>query len=216
MKNLLLLGIFFSAFHISHSVTPEFCKLPFDVGRGGNFQFSVYYDVTSDTCNPFFYQGEGGNANRFASDIECMRNCSDRAEEIYPMDASKACHLKHDKGGCNGNILKFYYDPVYDKCKIFIWTGCSGNGNRFPDYQTCNTTCDGIHDDGDEPEEVESDTPYAIIFGVLLAIILTAVLITVIVLTVKSKKKSTKKKAKGKSNEPQPDSPLQERAIEMT
>ncbi|XP_072242004.1 inter-alpha-trypsin inhibitor isoform X2 [Leuresthes tenuis] len=178
--------------------------------------FSVYYDADSDQCKPFFYQGEGGNANRFVNERECLRNCSAKAAELYPMDASKACHFKYLKGGCNGNYLRYYYDSHHDKCKKFIWTGCIGNGNRFFDIETCNTTCAGIHNDGDETEEDEPDTPIAIICGVLLAVIISAIIITVTVLTVKSKKKGSKKNAQEKSNDPQSDSPLQERGIEMT
>ncbi|XP_076743227.1 U-actitoxin-Avd3n-like [Maylandia zebra] len=85
--------------------------------------------------------GEGGNANRFENEAECMRNCSHNAENIYPMDASKACLLKRAEGGCNGNCVKYYYDSSDKKCKEFIWTGCVGNGNRFHDYNSCNSTC---------------------------------------------------------------------------
>lgn len=64
----------------------EFCKEPPDMGRGTTFAFSVYYDPQIDKCNPFFYQGEGGNANRFSSERECLRNCSPNAESFYPRE----------------------------------------------------------------------------------------------------------------------------------
>ncbi|KAF6738943.1 Kunitz-type serine protease inhibitor LmKTT-1a, partial [Oryzias melastigma] len=86
MKNLLLLGIFLSVFQISLSNIPEFCKEPPDMGRGTTFAFSVYYDPQIDKCNPFFYQGEGGNANRFSSERDCLRNCSPNAESFYPRE----------------------------------------------------------------------------------------------------------------------------------
>ncbi|KAM4734061.1 inter-alpha-trypsin inhibitor [Anableps anableps] len=216
MKKLLLLGIVLSALHISNSQKQEFCKLASDPGEGTTFSFAVYYSYEKDKCLPFFYQGQGGNANRFQSERECIRNCSFQSEESYPMDATEACHFKKMSGGCNGKYLRYYYDSIHDKCKTFFWTGCFGNGNRFFDIDTCNTTCVGIHDEGDEPEEDESDTPITIIFAVLLSIIISAVLITVILLVVKSKKKHQKKKTKGKSKEPHTDSPLQESGIEMT
>uniref|UniRef100_A0A3Q4MYY4 BPTI/Kunitz inhibitor domain-containing protein n=1 Tax=Neolamprologus brichardi TaxID=32507 RepID=A0A3Q4MYY4_NEOBR len=151
------------------------------------FNFAMYYDVNKDQCTPFLYNGEGGNANRFENERECMRNCSPNAENIYPMDgecngkylryyydsidkkckrflwtgclgngnrffdynscnstSSKACLLKQTEGGCNGNCVKYYYDSREEKCKEFIWTGCVGNGNRFHDYNSCNSTCSGV------------------------------------------------------------------------
>ncbi|XP_004069677.1 kunitz-type U19-barytoxin-Tl1a [Oryzias latipes] len=216
MKNLLLLGIFLSIFQLSLSDIPEFCKEPNDPGHGTIFAFSMYYDPKSDQCNPFFYQGEGGNANRFTSERHCMSNCSPNAESVYPRVATKACHLKKENGGCTGTFLRYYYDSVHDKCKKFIWTGCRGNGNRFFDYNSCNATCAGVHVDGEEMEEDEPDTPIAIICGVLLALVVVAVIGTVTFLVVKSKKKKGKKKDKVKSDAPQAEAPLQEGGIEMT
>ncbi|MEQ2258647.1 hypothetical protein XENORESO_000737 [Xenotaenia resolanae] len=65
-------------------------------------------------------------------------------EKTYPVDVKEACHFKHLVGGCSGRYLRYYYDSAYDKCKRFIWTGCFGNGNRFFDYKSCNTTCAGM------------------------------------------------------------------------
>ncbi|XP_034734094.1 kunitz-type serine protease inhibitor bitisilin-3 [Etheostoma cragini] len=215
MKHLLLLGIAFSAFDVSHTNPPDYCNLQYDEGEGTSFTFALYYDRDQGVCNPFLYKGMGGNANRFLNERECIRNCSANAEDIYPTDVSKACHFKKAVGKCSAQLLRYYYDSVHDKCKKFLWTGCIGNGNRFFDQGSCNSTCAGIHDDGEEEEEEEPDTPIAIICGVLLAVIIAAVLTTVIVLTVQSKKKSPKKKAAGKSKDPQSGTPLQDKGIEM-
>ncbi|XP_054476653.1 BPTI/Kunitz domain-containing protein [Anoplopoma fimbria] len=215
MKHLLFLGIAFSAFYISHSNPPEFCALGSDEGEGSSFTFALFYDHVKDQCNPFIYKGQGGNANRFQNERECIRNCSVNADKIYPMDVSQACHFKKAMGECSAKLLRYYYDSVHHKCKKFLWSGCIGNGNRFTDQGICNTTCSGIHDVGDEEEEAEPDTPIAIICGVLLAAIIASIFITVIVLTIQSKKKNPKKKAQGKSEEPQSASPLQERGMEM-
>uniref|UniRef100_A0A3B5BDG8 BPTI/Kunitz inhibitor domain-containing protein n=1 Tax=Stegastes partitus TaxID=144197 RepID=A0A3B5BDG8_9TELE len=53
-----------------------FCKLPSDAGEGQAFIGAFFYDVTKDHCNPMLYKGSGGNANRFATEIQCIRNCS--------------------------------------------------------------------------------------------------------------------------------------------
>ncbi|XP_019934395.2 inter-alpha-trypsin inhibitor [Paralichthys olivaceus] len=215
MKHLLLLGIAFAAIHFSHSVPPDFCQLPPVEGDGQTFIHSVFYNPEKDQCEPFIYSGSGGNNNRFENERECMRNCSANVDNIYPIDESKACHLKKASGQCKNQLLRYYYDSIHDKCKKFQWTGCIGNGNRFFSMESCNKTCDGIHDDGEELEEDEPDTPIAIICGVLLAVIILSIIIPVIVLSVKSKKNSSKKNGGRKSNEPKPDAPLREQAIEM-
>ncbi|XP_041650599.1 papilin-like [Cheilinus undulatus] len=144
--------------------TPDFCRLPQDEGSGNQFIFSVYYDATNDRCIPFLYKGEGGNANRFTNERECIRNCSANSEKLYPMDETEACHLKKAPGGCNGQYLRYYYDAVYNKCKKFLWTGCDGNGNRFPDHETCNATCAGTHDFCRLPQD--EGTGHSFIFSV--------------------------------------------------
>ncbi|XP_073327888.1 tissue factor pathway inhibitor [Pagrus major] len=201
-------------FPLSHLCT-EFCSLPSDEGQGIQFMFALYYDAQQDQCQPFIYKGEGGNANRFENERECIRNCSANAETIYPTDASEACHYPKAEGSCGGKYLRYYYHSVHKKCKKFLWSGCIGNGNRFLSSEICNKTCDGIQDDpvGDEIEDDEPDTPIAIICGVLLALIVVAIFTTVIVLTVKSKKKKSKKSG-GKSKEA--DTALQEQRLEMS
>ncbi|XP_053283487.1 BPTI/Kunitz domain-containing protein [Pleuronectes platessa] len=215
MKHLLLLGMAFAAIHVSHSNIPDFCQLEPDFGDGTSFIHSIHFNHLKDRCEPFIYSGSGGNANRFEKERDCMRNCSVNAETIYPIDETKACHIKKDSGQCKNQLLRYYYDSVHDKCKKFQWTGCIGNGNRFFSYESCNHTCDGIHDDGDEIEEEEPDTPIAIICGVLLALIIIAIITTVVVLTVQSKKKNPKTKAGGKNKDPKSNVPLQEPALEM-
>ncbi|KAM8860518.1 inter-alpha-trypsin inhibitor [Synchiropus picturatus] len=212
MKYLLLLGLALAAFHISHA-TPDFCKLPKADGTGTEFEFSLYYDPAIDRCKPFYYYGVGGNANRFVNERECMRNCSDNIDKYYPMEETAVCHLPKAAGECQNNLVRFYYDSVYKKCKKFFWTGCYGNGNRFVDSLICNQTCAGIHDDGDHPEEDEPDTPIGIICGVLIAVIIVALIITVTVLTIQSKKKSKGKK--GKRKDQNVETALREPSIEM-
>ncbi|KAM3609451.1 uncharacterized protein V6R79_015098 [Siganus canaliculatus] len=211
MKHFLILGIAFAAFHISYSETPAFCQLPADEGEGTQFMFAIYYDATQDVCGPFIYKGEGGNANRFASEKECIRNCSANAENIYPMEAVKNCVLKKEKGKCNANHVRYYYDAALDLCKLFTWTGCMGNGNRFQTLQQCNSTCDGVHDDLFPSEDDETDTPYALIFGVLLGIMVAAGILTAVLLVIQSKKKKKGEKKRDKKAE----SPLQD-GIEMS
>uniref|UniRef100_A0A3B5MY82 BPTI/Kunitz inhibitor domain-containing protein n=1 Tax=Xiphophorus couchianus TaxID=32473 RepID=A0A3B5MY82_9TELE len=79
--------------NLSFCHSTEFCNLPSDPGEGTTFTFFVYYKHEEDKCLPFFYQGQGGNANRFKSERECMRNCSINSEKLYPMDGEKIFFL---------------------------------------------------------------------------------------------------------------------------
>ncbi|XP_055011894.1 BPTI/Kunitz domain-containing protein [Boleophthalmus pectinirostris] len=197
MKLLLFLGTALTLVH-SGFQTPAFCQLPKDEGTGTLISFSLYYDSARGLCRPFLYSGEGGNANRFVNEIECIRNCSANAENIYPMDRTKACHFPKAVGNCTSNLLRYYYDSVNDRCRKFIYTGCYGNGNRFTDMGLCNSTCHGIH---------------AIICAVLLTLVVVGIIVTIAVLTVKSKQKEAKKKGAGKRK--QQDVPLQETTTEV-
>lgn len=57
------------------SFSTDFCLLPPDVGQGTSFTLAVHYDVNKDQCTPFLYNGEGGNANRFENERECITQC---------------------------------------------------------------------------------------------------------------------------------------------
>lgn len=76
----------------------EFCLLPKDEGSGMNFEFSLYFDQESQRCSPFMYKGEGGNANRFYSERECIRNCSNNPETLYPVNRKMILWLYSDIG----------------------------------------------------------------------------------------------------------------------
>lgn len=66
-----------------------------DKGDGELFKYFLHYDAEEDRCIPFVYSGEGGNPNRFENERECIRNCSDNAEKLYPMQG-KMTLLIHD------------------------------------------------------------------------------------------------------------------------
>ncbi|XP_062855815.1 BPTI/Kunitz domain-containing protein [Trichomycterus rosablanca] len=208
----------------TESTLLAFCDLPKDEGSGSDIKVYMYYNKTADRCYPFRFTGSGGNENRFIAEKYCMRNCSQRAEELYPVDETKACHLPKTPGECYGTYLRYYYDAVHGKCKAFFWTGCIGNGNRFMELERCNDTCFGIIDEGNgdiRDEEVESDTPVGIILGVTLGIIGAIILIVVLVLSLKKKKPSKSKASKAKQeakkdpNTPGPEIPLQTENTEM-
>lgn len=71
------------------------CSLAADAGTGSEAEVTVYmhYDAEKDNCYPFRYSGSGGNANRFITERQCMRNCSHRADELFPRDGNNIIYI---------------------------------------------------------------------------------------------------------------------------
>ncbi|XP_031420694.2 BPTI/Kunitz domain-containing protein [Clupea harengus] len=220
MRQLGTFLVIFSAFYSiqvqSAGGLHEFCSLAPDEGQstGDSFMIYLHYDTVQDKCQPFKYFGSGGNGNRFMSEKDCMRNCSANAINVYPVSERDACHLPKASGECLGSYLRYHYDSVHHKCKKFLWTGCAGNGNRFLDFQACNSTCYGETDPGEDPEEEEPDTPVALILGVVFGLIGAAILVVVIVLAVKTKPSGKKAQKSPKGTDTA--APLRDEGIEMS
>lgn len=79
---------------IHFSPNLDACSLKPDEGTGFDPVVYMYYDEEKDSCFPFRYYGEGGNANRFIIEKQCMRNCSRRAEELFPRDGNLSSHIR--------------------------------------------------------------------------------------------------------------------------
>ncbi|KAL4658704.1 boophilin-H2-like [Arapaima gigas] len=211
MDVLFIFVVLSTTFYSALTQQQAFCDLPMDPGTGSKHSIRLYYDKVQDKCLPFQYKGEGGNENRFLTDRMCMKNCSATAEEIYPNNEMKVCHFHKSYGHCFNRYMLWYYDSISGLCKIFSYSGCGGNGNRFIDELTCNNTCSGIYDESDGTLEAdsESDTPVGLIVGILLGSIGAIIIIAVTVVAVKNKKsKTTLQETKGV------EVPLQDKGLE--
>ncbi|XP_012942643.1 papilin [Aplysia californica] len=51
------------------------CSLPVEPGQCFMQITSYYYDIKSESCQPFVYYGCGGNKNRFDSERQCLSAC---------------------------------------------------------------------------------------------------------------------------------------------
>ena len=51
--------------------------------------------------------------------------------------------MSPDKGPCNMNIQRWYYDDGSNSCKKFTFGGCNGNRNKFQSKQLCEQHCKG-------------------------------------------------------------------------
>uniref|UniRef100_A0A4W4FSK1 BPTI/Kunitz inhibitor domain-containing protein n=1 Tax=Electrophorus electricus TaxID=8005 RepID=A0A4W4FSK1_ELEEL len=115
------------------------CNETVNDGTGHEKIVKFYYNPQLGFCSPFFYTGEGGNANRFDSDHDCMVSCSPKYQEILLL----LCTLKMDPGTCFASIVMYYYDTTEKNCRMFLYRGCQGNGNRFESREDCQTRCRG-------------------------------------------------------------------------
>ncbi|KAL1247659.1 hypothetical protein QQF64_023035 [Cirrhinus molitorella] len=216
------LGIILLIFALNYNIQGQtaksaICSLLPDEGTGPESDAKVlmYYDPQKDSCYAFRYLGKGGNENRFLIERDCMRNCSERGEDLFPTNERQACYLPKQTGRCVGSYHRFYYIPEENKCTTFSWTGCEGNGNRFISESWCNTTC--FNADGNSGD---SGISVGFIVGVVFGLIGVIIIIVVIVIAVKKKKPSSKKhgkkeKGKGKGKEKSAEQPLKEQSIEL-
>ncbi|KAI2660211.1 BPTI Kunitz domain-containing -like protein [Labeo rohita] len=169
---------------------PE-CSQPKDEGTGKETMLKFFYDPKQQVCVPFFYKGEGGNDNRFNTDKDCMIACSAKGNELYP-DEDAVCSLPKDEGDCLAIIPRFYYDSEEKNCRMFLYKGCRGNGNRFNTREECHKMClarsGRLLGAADVPNPDESSVNAGLIVGVLGGIVFAGALISLIVVFVLRKK----------------------------
>ncbi|XP_058567764.1 tissue factor pathway inhibitor [Neofelis nebulosa] len=51
------------------------------------------------------------------------------------------CLTPADRGLCQANVSRFYYNSVIGKCRPFKYSGCGGNENNFTSKNACLRTC---------------------------------------------------------------------------
>uniref|UniRef100_A0A8R1DF77 Papilin n=1 Tax=Caenorhabditis japonica TaxID=281687 RepID=A0A8R1DF77_CAEJA len=51
------------------------------------------------------------------------------------------CEQPKDHGDCQNAIPRWHYDTSSSQCKMFMWTGCGGNGNMFSAKADCENLC---------------------------------------------------------------------------
>ncbi|XP_073319196.1 tissue factor pathway inhibitor 2 [Pagrus major] len=60
---------------------------------------------------------------------------------LSPTVKTAVCLLQVDEGPCRGEIERYFYNTITQKCEIFYYGGCQGNANNFKSYQECQKTC---------------------------------------------------------------------------
>nr|DAC80551.1 TPA_inf: conotoxin superfamily conkunitzin 1 [Conus magus] len=105
------------------------CKLPKETGPCRALMPSYYYDLSTETCEPFIYGGCGGNANRFDTFAECKQRCAG------------ICQEPKEVGLCRAAIPRWFYNRNTERCEQFIYGGCGGNRNNFQSLLECRDQC---------------------------------------------------------------------------
>ncbi|XP_068619320.1 papilin [Battus philenor] len=112
---------------------PE-CAAPQETGNCTDKQAAWSYSEPENRCVPFYYSGCGGNGNRFESEQSCVAACP----STYEKDL---CILPAETGDCADYAEKWFFDTSINRCRLFYYGGCGGNGNRFDTQQQCEARC---------------------------------------------------------------------------
>lgn len=128
----------------------DICALPLDQGPCAGGPQRWYFNMLLGTCEEFAYSGCGGNANNFESLAECLDACgsgiaprapSRPMRPVVPGTRNEICTLPFDQGPCAGGPQRWYFDVERGVCRVFAYSGCGGNANRFRNRRECEQAC---------------------------------------------------------------------------
>ncbi|KAB5543340.1 hypothetical protein PHYPO_G00077930 [Pangasianodon hypophthalmus] len=158
-------------------------------GTGQESVLQFHYDQNVKLCFPFFYKGEGGNGNRFATEQQCLSSCSLEYNDLYP-EGDAVCALKMNPGSCFARQLRYYYDSEEKACRLFLYGGCQGNGNRFETKEDCESMClaRSGRTFGSAPNPDEQNVDVGLIVGVLGGVVFAVAIVATVVLFVVQRK----------------------------
>ncbi|XP_073996018.1 proteoglycan-like sulfated glycoprotein papilin isoform X3 [Rhodnius prolixus] len=112
----------------------EECSLPRAEGNCDKKLAKWYFSEQQNKCLPFYYTGCGGNSNKYDTREECLAQCPVKIEQ-------DTCFLAADTGDCYNYTQRYYFDTLENRCKLFYYGGCGGNGNNFFTDLACQKRC---------------------------------------------------------------------------
>merc|ERR1712109_235171 len=117
----------------------DICILSPETGTcRGSFQ-RWYFDSESGLCEDFEYGGCDANANNFETKEDCENYC--QKPRLALSNNQDVCSLPSAMGPCRAAVPKFFFNGDSGKCEMFMYGGCSGNGNNFETLKDCETRC---------------------------------------------------------------------------
>ncbi|XP_058032716.1 BPTI/Kunitz domain-containing protein-like [Ahaetulla prasina] len=129
---LLLLGVAFALWSPLHAMPDSYIRrcvvLPDYSKRCGVPQQRFFHNITSMSCEPFYFLECPGNLNNYDTIEECHVSCN-------------FCQLPPEHGPCNYKTDRWFYDPKNKDCKKFTFGGCGGNFNNFSTRWNCRLRC---------------------------------------------------------------------------
>ncbi|XP_048367154.1 tissue factor pathway inhibitor 2 isoform X1 [Sphaerodactylus townsendi] len=114
---------------------PKRCRLESDEGLCRALLRRYFFNLSSMTCEKFYYGGCHGNDNRFYTKESCMDYC------LPQKNGPSFCYSPKDEGRCSASVTRFYYNRETKTCEEFIYTGCGGNENNFARMKDCIKVC---------------------------------------------------------------------------
>eukprot|EP00117_Sycon_ciliatum_P031397 scpid3721/ scgid0121/ Sushi, von Willebrand factor type A, EGF and pentraxin domain-containing protein 1; CCP module-containing protein 22; Polydom; Selectin-like osteoblast-derived protein; Serologically defined breast cancer antigen NY-BR-38 len=106
------------------------CLLPAEPGPCRATIPRYYYDDNRGECVPFTYGGCRGNANNFALEAQCRRQC-----------VNAVCQSPQQRGSCGQQLPRYYFESRTQTCLSFTYSGCGGNFNIFASEEACYKRC---------------------------------------------------------------------------
>ncbi|KAK3093856.1 hypothetical protein FSP39_021105 [Pinctada imbricata] len=139
------------------------CQQPARQGPCKAYLRRYYFNTDKQACDVFDYGGCQGNANNFETLDQCKEECDKDIDIDETGDNVDVCQQLMDTGPCRGNFPRWYYDEQRGDCFEFVYGGCDGNENNFPDKGACLRKCmpDGVKPLDKEEEDIcimRSDT----------------------------------------------------------
>lgn len=85
-------------------------------------------------------EGEGGVRRQHLEPPLCGL-AARSPHKLSPVDY---CLASNKVGRCRGSFPRWYYDPMEQICKSFVYGGCLGNKNNYLREEECILACRGV------------------------------------------------------------------------
>lgn len=117
----------------------DICALPSEPGPCEAAMQRYFYNLETESCEPFTYGGCDGNENNFKTKSDCQDKCVQ--SDFSVIGSVSICSLPSDVGPCRAAMQRYYFNWETQSCEMFIYGGCEGNDNNFESQESCQEKC---------------------------------------------------------------------------